>query len=334
MARKKVTEEEIKEALTPVEKEKKEITQTLSTGSTLLDLCISGGVTPEGGVPGGNLIEVFGNESTGKTAVLAELGGSCQRNGGEVRFDDPEGRLNKEYIKIYGFDLPKENYFRSDTVKEMFGGLWSWKPKNDSVVNVFCADSLAALSTEMEMEDEDKMGMKRAKDFSECLRKTCRLIAGNSWIVACTNQLRHGGTPGGKAVPYYSSVRISMAHAYPTHKIKKAMKIGSTTVEKIIGSTSKCVIVKSSVDDGYRECNVSIIFGYGIDDIRDNLTYIKSHKGDPKFIVGGQEYLYINKAIEAVEEGNFEEDIRQDTITLWKEIQEKMKSPRKTKKRR
>lgn len=330
----KITEDKIKEALAPLKKEIKKMEKVLSTGSTLLDLSITGGVTPEGGIPGGMIMEIFGPESAGKSALLAEISGSCQLNGGEARFDDPEARFDAEYSRIYGFELDKENYFRPDTVKEMFNGLWGWKPKDNSVINVSCEDSLAALSTEMEMEDEDKMGMKRAKDFSEGLRKTCRLIAKNNWLIVCSNQERHGGTPGGKAIPYYSSVRIRMAPCFKGSKIKKTMRIGSASVDKIIGVTSTCFIKKSSIDDPYRECNVSIVFGYGIDDIRENLTFLKIHKGDQKYIVGGQEYVQINKAIEVVEEWGLEEDIRQQTIALWKEIQEKMKIIRKQKVRR
>ena len=154
--------------------------KVISTGSSLLDLAISGGRIRGGGIPGGIIIEVFGPSGSGKTAILAELCASAQAKGGDICFLDPEARLDREYCLIYGLSLPDENYYRPDTVTEMFDLIWKWEPPSSGTINVIAADSLAALSTEMEMEDEDKMGMRRAKEFSEGLRKTCRLIANNN----------------------------------------------------------------------------------------------------------------------------------------------------------
>ena len=186
--------------------------KVISTGSTLLDLAISGGRIRGGGVPGGIIMEVFGPSGSGKTAILSELCASSQANGGEVCFLDPEARLDRQYCNIYGLSLPDKAYYRPDTVTEMFTFIEEWSPSSSDTINVIAADSLAALSTETEMEDRDKMGMRRAKEFSEGLRKTCRLIANKEWLIACSNQVREGVmgevTPGGKGIPFYSSLRI------------------------------------------------------------------------------------------------------------------------------
>lgn len=332
--RKKTETEELKEILKPEPEKEIDFKKTLSTGSTLLDLVISGGKRYDGGVPGGIIMEIFGPPSSGKTAILAELAGSCQTNGGEARFDDPEARFDGEYSRIYGFELDKKLYFRPDTVKEMFDGLLAWEPKDPSVINVSCEDSLAALSTEMEMTAEDKMGMKRAKDFSEGTRKTARIIAKNNWLIACSNQLKHGGTPGGEAIKFHSSLRIVAKPEYPVSKIDKTLTVKNNKIKKVIGITSRLRVVKSTVDDPFRECRVSIVFGYGIDDIRENLIYIKTHTGANKFLVKNDEWAQIDKAIEKVEELDWEEQLRQNTIELWHEIQEKMKVTRKSKVRR
>ena len=330
-----VTEKIKKDIEKDIEKKDEKIKQTLSTGSTLLDLIISGKRKRGGGIPGGYVLEIYGPSGSGKTAILAELSGSAQANGGEARFDDPEARLDKEYSKIYGFDLKKDNYHRPDTVKEMFAGLWDWEPKNKDAINVSCADSLAALSTEMEMDDEDKMGMKRAKDFSEGLRKTCRVIANNNWILACSNQERHGGTPGGKAIPYYSSLRIRISPEYTGGKIEKNKKVYGVDVKKVTGIRCKCQIVKNSIDEPYGECNVSIVFGYGIDDIRENLIYTKQYTGSKKYICPDtKEWATINKAIEHIENFNLEDQLKEQTINLWYEIQEQLKIERKPKDRK
>lgn len=314
--------------------------QVVSTGSTLLDLAISGTKRREGGIPGGIIIEIYGPAGAGKTALLAEICASAQVRGGQVRFLDPEARLDQEYSRIYGLELQKDDYHRPDTVKEMFNDyIWPWKPKSDKVINVVGADSLAALSTVMEMEDEDKRGQKRAKDFSEGLRKTCRLIANSNWLLVCTNQVREGDggevTPGGKAIPFYSSLRIRVGPLYQNWKIEKRIKLDSDKeVKKIIGIKSLCYVKKSTIDDPYREAVISIVFGRGIDTVRDELQYVKDMTGDTKYNAIGGGFMSMDKAIECVEEGQHEERLRENAINLWHEIQDKFKSNRSPKVRR
>ncbi len=335
--RKKITTKEIKDVLKE-EPEKIEVKETLSTGSTLLDLAISGGRKREGGVPGGIIVEISGPNGSGKTGILAEIAGNAQRKGGDVQFGDPEGRLDKQYSKIYGFDLDEKNYHRPDTVNEMFDFLWDWEPKNKKVINVSCQDSLAALSTEMEMDSKDKMGMKRAKDFSEGFRKTCRLIAKENWLILCTNQEREGNTgittPGGKSTGYYSSLRMRVLPLFPKSKITKTKKIGSKQVEKVIGIRCKVKIFKNSIDDPFREACISIIFNYGIHNIRENLIFVKDHTGNKKFEINGEKFTYVDKAIKYVEDMNLEEQLEENTIDLWHEIEESFKTNPNKKKRR
>lgn len=340
MPRKKIEVQQIEDEINE-EVEAKEVSfeKMISTGSTLLDLAISGDRCYEGGVPGGIIIEIAGPSAAGKTAILTEMAVSAQTRGGEARFDDPEARLNQEYTRIYGLQLEAENYNRPDTVKEMFNGLWAWEPKNKDVINISCEDSLAALSTEMEMESEDKYGMKRAKEFSEGLRKTCRMIANNNWIIACSNQERDGTTgtttPGGKAIPYYSSLRIRIAPYFKGSKIKRTKTINGKTFEKIIGIRSLCTIIKSSIDAPHRTANIFIVFGVGVDDIRGNLFYLKDVNGTKKYeCPDGESYVSIEKAIEYVENHDLEEDLRKQTIEKWHEINDAFKTERKPKKRR
>lgn len=320
--------------------DKVDMRNVLSTGSTLLDLAISGKRRRGGGVPGGIMIEISGPESSGKTAILAEISSNSQSKGGDVLFLDPEARLDKEYAEIYGLVLSDtaNNYKRPNTVKEMFKELWEWKPANESsdIINVISADSLAALSTEMEMDEEDKMGMKRAKDFSEGFRKSCRMLASNNWLLACSNQLREsttGGTdsPGGKAIKYYASVRMTIKQDFKNGKIIRQKKIAGVDVKKVQGINSTCRIIKSSVDNPFREAPVSIIFGYGIDDIRANLEYYKDMTGDGKYY--GGKFSTIDKAIDYVEENELEAELKEKVIDLWEDIEEQFTIRRKTKQR-
>lgn len=312
----------------------------VSTGSTLLDLAISGDKKEEGGIPGGILLELFGQSGGGKTALLSEICSSAQKRGGEVKFADPEARLDKEYTKIYGVNIKKDffDYSMPDTVSEVFDLIWNWQPKNNNAINIFAGDSIAAFSTDMEMENEDKMGMRRAKEFSAGLRKTCRIIRNNNWIIAFTNQLRQDQsgytTPGGMGIPYHASLRIQVAPAYKGHKIKKEVTLPSgTKVGKVIGVNSVCTIVKSSVGSPYRTAPICIVFNYGIDDIMANLQYCKDMKKNTKYNAITKEFLSMEKAITHIEDNDLANDLKKETIVLWKEIQELFNVNRKKKER-
>lgn len=323
----------------------------VSTGSTLLDLAISGTRIRGGGIPGGIIMEVFGPSGTGKTSILSEIAAYTQTvNKGDLLFLDPEARLDEEYSRIYGLTLKKDNYYRPDTVNEMFDILWKWKPrvdKNKKTINVVCADSLAALSTEMEMESEDKMGMKRAKDFSTCLRKTCRIIANNGWLIACSNQLRQGTvgqtTPGGNAIPYYSSLRLSMKPVYSNSKVvqSKTIVMGKTkenksvkkTFERVIGIRSVVEVKKSSIDVPFRTAPIFIIFNYGIDDIRGNLQWYKEITKNTVYDVFDRTYKSLNDAVNYIEENGLENQLRERVIDTWEMIEGSFRTIRKKKRR-
>ena len=315
----------------------------ISTGSTLLDLAISGGIVRGGGIPGGIMLELSGPSGAGKTSLMAEMCTSAQSRGGKIKILDPEGRLNKDYCEKFGLRITPEDYGRPDTVKEVFEiieedwGVES-KPENKTI-DVIGVDSIAALSTEMEMESEDKMGGKRAKDFSAGLRKTARLIAQNNRIVVFTNQERDSmasfgprrTTPGGMAVKYYASLRIRVSL---DKKIERKVKVVKEE-KRIIGIESLCEVIKSSIDEPYRTAPVFIIFNYGIDDTRANLQWLKDHSGAEKYgVVSVQQYVAMNAAIEFYET-NPERilQLKNAVIDLWEEIDEALKIERKPKSR-
>lgn len=314
---------------------------TLSTGSTLLDLCIAGKRCEDGGIPGGIILEVYGPPGSGKTAILSEICSSSQRKGGKVQFMDPEARLDSEYARIYGVKLEAENYSRPNTVSEVFGLVFGWEPDNPlksdntsrfcKAINVIATDSLAALSTDIELEKGDKMGMRRAKEFSEGLRKTARIIRNNNWVIACSNQVREGDygetTPGGHAIPYYASLRIRVGQV---GKIERKAKLPSgKEVKKVIGIESECYVKKSTIDDPYRACSIFIEFGHGISDIMGNLQYIKDTYGNSMYeCPDNKKYQGVDQAIIHVEELNLQTQLRQLTIKTWREIEEKFNRPR------
>lgn len=316
----------------------------ISTGSTLLDLAISGGILRGGGIPGGIMLELSGPSGAGKTSLMAEMCTSAQSRGGKIKILDPEGRLNKDYCEKFGLRITPEDYGRPDTVKEVFDIIEeNWgevdKKGEEKTIDVIGVDSIAALSTEMEMESEDKMGGKRAKDFSAGLRKTARLIAQNNRIVVFTNQERDSmasfgprrTTPGGMAVKYYASLRIRVSL---DKKIERKVKVVKEE-KRIIGIESMCEVIKSSIDEPYRTAPVFIIFNYGIDDTRANLQWLKDHGGAAKYGIDGvQQNVAMNDSI------NFYESspervlqLKNAVIDLWEEINDALKIERKPKSR-
>lgn len=312
-----------------------------STGSTLLDLAISGGRVEGGGIPGGIMVEIFGPSSSGKTSMLSEIAGGAQRAGGEVIFHDPEARLYDQFAKIFDLNTKEMKKYRPNTVPEVFKSIRDWKPKSNNVVNVVCADSLAALSTDLEMskEEGDKMGGRRAKEFSEELRKTCRILAEQNYLLVCSNQLRQSmnaygpkyKSPGGEAIAFYSSLRLRTDQP---RKIKKTITYKGREYEESIGVTIQVEVHKSSVWVPYRSAPLTILWDYGIDDIRENLQFVKSVHKHPVFYVGNTKLdKSRDTAILIVERDGLQNQLRQEVIALWSEINEKFATGRKPKER-
>lgn len=310
--------------------------KVISTGSTLLDLAISGNRRRGGGIPGGIIVEIFGPSGLGKTALLANVCADAQKKGGAVRFCDPESRLDKEYTKTYGVSIAENfEYFRPDTVAELFVDyVYHWKPENEDVINLFAGDSAAALSTHLEMDDDagDKMGMRRAKEFSEGLRKTCRIIANNGWLVVFTNQIRQDAktgrkvTPGGMGLPFYASLRIELEKPMKGHQIKIKRNIRGVEHEHVIGIHSICTVKKSSIDDPFRKAPIDLIFREGIDDVRANLMWYKEMTKESMYNCINKDIKSIEKAILYIKENDLQNELKNQVIDLWLEIENAFKS--------
>lgn len=315
---------------------------SVSTGSTLLDLAISGGRFREGGIPLGILVEIFGPSGAGKTVLLSQIAANVQRMGGKVMFHDPEARLNKQFARIFGLDTYEIEYTIPNTVPEVFQSVRDWvseaEAEKGTIYGVF-ADSLAALSTEMEMGEGDKMGMRRAKEFSEELRKTCRIITQQNVLMVCSNQIRQNldagpfgmkyKSPGGEAIGFYSSLRLRFGRP---RKIKEKKKIRSKEHERVVGVHTEIEVFKSSMWKPYRTAEVYILFEYGIDDIRANLRFLKQNMGSTVYTIKDLKLdRSLKRSIQIVEEENLEQELRNAVIELWNEIEEGFQEKRKPK---
>lgn len=344
------------------------VKQVVSTGSTWLDLAISGERRRGGGVPGNCFMEISGPEGTGKTALLAELCASVQSKGGDSSFKDPESRIDEEYCRIYGVELCAKNYSTPDTVEEVFEEIEKWEPKPtiSDAINFIGTDSLAALSTDMEMDEEDKMGQRRAKMFSQGFRKTARLLRPRNILLACSNQVRDGKygdtTPGGRAIRFYASLRIGLKQIEEITKTirisgeekeegqkeltrrervkkekeakEKGEKPDKNKISQPIGILTECFVKKSSVGTPYRKAKIYIIFGYGIDDVRGNLAYLKEMRNTNGYVCpDGKSYMSMEQAVLHVEETGQIAQLKEEVINLWEHIDNKFKVTRKPKER-
>lgn len=344
--RKSVADQRKERASSKPVKEKKEYEGNtelmISTGSTTLDLAISGKRIRGGGIPGGILVELIGPNSSGKTVCLVEAAGDIQRKGGEVMFRDPEARLNKVFANIFDLNTDQMDYGTPDTVPQLFQAVRKWEVKSNKIINGIFADSLAALSTDMEMDDDDgdKMGMRRAKEFSEELRRTCRLLKQKNYVMMASNQVRvkqDAGNgpkfeaPGGKAIGFYSSLRLRFNNP---EKIWDTKTIKGKQVKKVVGVKTKVEVFKSSVDVPFRTADLYIVFDYGIDDVRANLQYVKDFTKGTKYMVNDTELdVGMEKSIKMVEQQELEDELKEQVIDLWEEIESKFKKNRKKKKR-
>lgn len=313
----------------------------ISTGSTLVDLAISGGRVRGGGLPGGILVEVFGPSGSGKTIFLSEVAGGVQRQGGQIMYHDPEARLNPTFAQLFGLELDPKDYLTPDKVPEVFSAVRDWEVEKKDVINGIFADSLAALSTDQEMESKegDKMGMRRAKEFSEELRKTCRIIKQRNYLMVCSNQVRQNldagpygqkyTTPGGEAVGFYSSLRLRFSKP---EKIKEKRRIAGKEVVHVVGVEVQVEVFKSSIWEPYHTAPLTIIFDYGIDNTRDSLQFIKDHTSAKVYTLQGEQLSNsMAEAIKIVEDRGLEKVLKEEVIQLWEAIQEQFKTNRKPK---
>ena len=270
-----------------------EISDWISTGSSILDLAISN--RPHGGLPVGKMVEFNGLEGTGKSLVSAHVVADTQKKGGIAVVIDTENAAAPEFWKSLGVDLSKLLYVQCETVEDIFEKMEQMigivrKSNKDRILTII-VDSVAAASTKVELEsDHGKDGFATGKSIiiSKAMRKITTMIGRQKVLTVFTNQLRQNlnamafgdkyVVSGGKSLAYHCSVRVRLNN---TGKLKKG--------EEVIGNECKAVVVKNRMGPPQRQASFDIYFDSGIADYG---SWIKVLKENNLVKQGGAYYTY------------------------------------------
>jgi recombination protein RecA len=248
----------------------------ISTGSISLDIAL--GI---GGVPRGRIIEIYGPESSGKSTLALHVTANMQRRGGTIAYVDAEHALDPQYAKRVGVNVNNLLISQPDTGEQALEIVETLV--RSGAVDLVVVDSVAALTPRAEIEGEmgdAHMGL-QARLMSQALRKLTGVVHKTNTTVIFTNQIRMRigvmfGNPeettGGKALKFYSSVRVEVRR-------RAQIKMG----EKIIGNRVYAKVVKNKVAPPFKVAEFDIMYNQGI-----------SYEGD--LIDKGMEYKLVKKS--------------------------------------
>ncbi len=229
----------------------------IPTGSIGLDAAL--GI---GGVPRGRIIEIFGPESSGKTTLSLHIIAEAQKMGGICAFIDAEHAMDPEYSKRIGVKIDELLISQPDTGEQALEIVESLV--RSGKLDVIVIDSVAALTPKDEIEGDmgaQHMG-KQARLMSQALRKLTAITAKSKTVVIFINQIRmqigvmFGNpetTPGGKALKFYTSVRLDIRRIA---QIKKG--------EEVVGGRVRVKVVKNKVAAPFKQTEFDLMYNEGI----------------------------------------------------------------------
>ena len=250
-----------------------EVKEWLSTGSTVLDTIISNDENADGGIPVGRLTEISGEAATGKSLLSYLILKDCQDKGGIPVLIDTENACNEDFLNLLGLKPYPEGslvYIQVESVEKVFQAIEDIirKIRENEPDKLCCIvwDSVAGTSTDVELQNEygeSTIGM-HARMIGQGLRKSIRFIGQQRVALVFLNQVRQKigvffgddtTTPGGKAIPFFSSVRMKL---YSGGKVKAG--------KDVIGVGIKPKLIKNRMGPPHREAELKMYFTKGLID--------------------------------------------------------------------
>jgi recombination protein RecA len=326
----------------------KQLIERIPSGSTQLDEVFGGGY------PIGKIVNLVGDNSSGKTLFGCELIANARKKFGKKlkwRYDDCEAGFSFDTEKMYGFEVvPTDKagapiHQPSQTIEDFDLNLNkeidALKP--DEYL-IYIVDSLDALSSEDEKEyiakrrkaTEDgtetkgTYGMQKQKYLSAFFRTMVNKIKDANCLLIIVSQVRTRISlfpgpkyerTGGKALDFYAAIIVWLAEAEKHFKLNRAT-----------GITVKARTSKNKVGLPFRECFIDVVFDYGFDDIMSNLCYINDARTPQGKLKKDKEFEFADlklprrRMIAYIEENNLESELAERTRTEWKALDEKVSS--------